>query len=60
VLAAAAIGNFGLRLFHTQDAALMVLVWQVGSVALLAALAGLTGHRLLRWPHAAGRSTEYP
>ena len=49
-LAAAAIGNFALRLFHTQDAALMVLVWQVGAVALIAAIAALAGRSILRWP----------
>ncbi|WP_202909591.1 NrsF family protein [Alkalilacustris brevis] len=49
-LAAAGLGNFALRFFHMQDAALMVLVWQVGSVMLLALLASLCGHRLLRWP----------
>ncbi len=49
-LAAAAIGNFALRLFHMQDAALMVLVWQVGAVALIAALAALCGRSILRWP----------
>lgn len=51
-LAAAALGNFGLRLFHYQDAGLMVLVWQFGSVALLSALAGWSGRAILRWPHA--------
>lgn len=50
-LAAAALGNFGLRLFHYQDASLMVLVWQFGSVALLTALAGWSGKHILRWPH---------
>lgn len=49
-LAAAAIGNFGLRFFHMQDAALMVLVWQFGSVILIAALAGSIGARILRKP----------
>ncbi|TVS01232.1 MAG: DUF1109 domain-containing protein [Rhodobacteraceae bacterium] len=49
-LAAAAIGSFALRLFHTQDAALMVLVWQVGAVALIAAIAALCGRSVLRWP----------
>lgn len=48
-LASAGLGNFALRFFHMQDAALMVLVWQVGSVALLAAIAGLGGRRLLPW-----------
>lgn len=49
-LAAAAIGSFALRLFHTQDAALMVLVWQVGAVVLIAAIAALCGRSVLRWP----------
>ena len=48
-LAAAGLGNFGLRLFHTQDASIMVLVWQVGTVAILAALAGWAGRYLLNW-----------
>ncbi len=48
-IAAAALGNFGLRLFHPLDASLMVLAWQVGAVALLAALASLLGPRVLRW-----------
>lgn len=40
-LAAAALANTGLRLFHTEDAALMVIVWQFGSVLLLMAIAML-------------------
>ena len=51
-LAAAALGNFGLRLFHAQDASLMVLAWQFGSVALLSVLACCSGGHLLRWRHA--------
>lgn len=50
-LAAAALGNFGLRLFHPQDAALIVLVWQFGSVAVMSAAAGWLGPHLLRWRH---------
>jgi hypothetical protein len=49
-LAAAALGATTLRLFHAQDASLMVLVWQFGSVAMLAGLGALTGRRILRWP----------
>jgi hypothetical protein len=49
-LAAGALGATALRLFHAQDASLMVLVWQFGSVALLAGLGALTGRQLLRWP----------
>lgn len=48
-LAAAGLGNFGLRLFHVQDASIMVLVWQVGTVMVLSALAGSVGHYLLNW-----------
>lgn len=48
-LAAAGLGDFGLRMFHPQDASIMVLVWQVGSVLILAALAGCAGQRLFNW-----------
>lgn len=52
-LAAAALGNVGLRLFHPTDASLMVLVWQFGSVALLAAVTGCFGPLVHRWRHVA-------
>jgi hypothetical protein len=48
-LAVAAIGNFGLQIFHFQDASIMVLVWHIGSVLLLSLLAGWMGERLLGW-----------
>ncbi len=48
-LAAAGLGNFGLRLFHAQDASLMVLVWQVGTVIVLTAMAAWAGRYLLNW-----------
>jgi hypothetical protein len=48
-LAAAALGDFGLRLFHAQDASLMVLVWQFGTVFVLSAFAGWAGRYLLSW-----------
>jgi hypothetical protein len=48
-LAAAALGNFGLRLFHPQDASLMVLVWQVGAVFILTAASASAGRFLLNW-----------
>lgn len=51
VLGAAALGNFGLRFFHAQDAGLMVLIWQFGSVMLLATMAGFCGPRFLCWRH---------
>ncbi|HLO76973.1 MAG TPA: NrsF family protein [Magnetospirillum sp.] len=46
-LAAAALADFGLRLFHAADAALMVLVWQMGTVVLFTAVAGLAGPTVL-------------
>lgn len=55
-LAAAGLGNFGLRFFHPQDASLMVLVWQVGSVFALAALAGCAGRYVLNWRSVIGNS----
>ncbi|MBS0244973.1 MAG: DUF1109 domain-containing protein [Proteobacteria bacterium] len=48
-LAAAGLGNFGLRLFHTEDSAMMVLLWQVGSVAVLTVLLACAGGHILRW-----------
>ena len=57
-LAAAGLGNFGLRLFHPQDASLMVLVWQFGSVFILAALAGVTGRYVLNWRSVIGTAPK--
>jgi hypothetical protein len=48
-LAAAGLGNFGLRLFHPQDASVMVLVWQFGTVFVLSVCAGCTGRFILDW-----------
>jgi hypothetical protein len=48
-LAAAGLGSFGLRLCHAEDASVMVLIWQVGTVALLTAAAALAGRWLLGW-----------
>ena len=48
-LAAAALGSFGLRFFHTEDAGIMVLLWQFGSVVLLSLIAGAIGQIILRW-----------
>lgn len=47
-LAAAALANVALRLFHAEDAALMVIVWQFGSVALFTMI--LTSCRRLLVP----------
>jgi hypothetical protein len=48
-LAAAGLGNFGLRLFHPQDASVMVLVWQMGTVFILTAMTAWVGRYLLNW-----------
>src|SRR5262245_23800947 len=48
-LAAAGLGDFGVRLFHASDASLMVLVWQLGTVAVLTAMAGCVGRYVLHW-----------
>lgn len=56
-LAAAGLGNFGLRLFHPQDASLMVLVWQFGTVSLLSICAACVGPRFLNWDIVKGRQT---
>ena len=48
-LAAAGLGNFGVRLFHHQDTSLMVLVWQMGTVFILTILCGWAGRLFLDW-----------
>lgn len=48
-LAAGGLAEVGLRLFHQEDASLMVLVWQAGTVFGLTLVAGLLGPMLLRW-----------
>lgn len=48
-LAATALALFGLRLFHAEDASLMILIWQMGSVALLTAGCVLFAKRLFPW-----------
>jgi hypothetical protein len=49
-LGAAALGAAALRLYHMEDAAIMVIVWQLGSVAVLSLVAGaisrmIVGHQ---------------
>jgi hypothetical protein len=50
------IGNFALRLTESQDASVMVLVWQVGSVVVLSALAASVGRYLFNRHSIAGAS----
>jgi hypothetical protein len=49
-LAVAAMASSALSLFHAFDASVMILVWNVGSAALLVALGALLGARMLSWP----------
>ncbi len=48
-LSAAALSAAGVSMFHHGEAALMVLLWHVGAVALLAAASGLLGGQLFGW-----------
>ncbi len=56
-LAVAALGNFGLRLYHVGDASIMVLFWHFGSVIVLSLIAGWIGQFVLRWK-TAGLETQ--
>ena len=49
-LAAAGLGNLGVCLFHAHASNLIVLMWHCGTVLAVAALAGMAGAQLLRWP----------
>ena len=48
-LAAAGIGNLGVRLVHPEDVSVMLIVWHIGGVMGLAALAASAGRLLLNW-----------
>jgi hypothetical protein len=48
-LAAAGLANVGVRIIHPEDVSMMLLVWHVGSVMALSAVAGGTGHYFLNW-----------
>ncbi len=48
-LAAAGLANVGVRIIHPEDVSVMLLVWHVGSVMALSALAGSMGHYVLNW-----------
>jgi hypothetical protein len=49
VLAVAALGNFGLRLFHLGDASIMVLFWHFGGIAVVSVVAAVLGRYVLYW-----------
>jgi hypothetical protein len=48
-LAAAGLGNAGVRLVHPEDVTVMLLVWHMGGVMALSALAASAGRYLLNW-----------
>lgn len=48
-LAVAAITASALSLFHSVDASVMILMWNVGTAVAFVALGGLFGRRLFRW-----------
>jgi hypothetical protein len=48
-LAAGGLAGAALPLFHREDASIMVLVWQAGTVLGLAGLAGVAGRKILHW-----------
>src|SRR5438132_11626510 len=48
-LAAAGLANVGVRIIHPEDVSMMLLVWHVGAVMALSALAGSAGHYIFNW-----------
>ena len=48
-LAAAGLGNVVMRLVHPPDVSVLVLVWHVGTMSVLVALASAVGARVLNW-----------
>jgi len=57
-LAVAALTAFALSLFHDLDATVMILIWNLGAAALIAALGSLFGRSMLTWM--ASRFTTLP
>ena len=57
-LAAAGLGNVGVRIIHPEDVSVMLLVWHAGGVIALSAFAGSAGRHLLNWRSIAGIREE--
>ncbi len=56
-LAVAAMTSSALLLLHDLDATVMILVWNLGTAAVIPALSGIFGRRLLSWVSAPSRLT---
>ena len=48
-LAAAGVGNVGVRIVHPEDVSVMLVLWHVGGVMALCALAATAGRYMLNW-----------
>lgn len=48
-LAAAAMANFGLRIFHADDVSIQILVWHLGGAVMVSMIASSLGSRVLDW-----------
>ena len=48
-LAVAAITSSALSLFHDLDATMMILIWNLGTAALITGLGSVFGRRMFRW-----------
>jgi hypothetical protein len=48
-LAIAAMTSFALSLIHDLDATIMILLWNLGTAAVIAGLAGIFGRPTLAW-----------
>lgn len=48
-LAAAGLANVGVRIVHPEDVSVMLLVWHIGAVMVLSAIAGAAGRYFFNW-----------
>jgi hypothetical protein len=48
-LAAAGLANVGVRIVHPEDVSIMLLVWHIGGVMILSAVAGACGRYFFNW-----------
>jgi hypothetical protein len=48
-LAVAGLANAGVRIVHPEDVSIMLLVWHIGAVMALSALAGAAGRYFFNW-----------